>query len=88
MSALVEGRKEVLVAQLCPTLCNKLSLTLCDSMDSSLPGSSVHGILQARNTGVGCYSLLQGILPTQGLNPGLLRCRQILYHLSHQGSLQ
>ena len=37
-------------------------------------------------TGVGCHFLLQGILLTQGLNPGLLHCRQILYHLSHQGS--
>ena len=34
----------------------------------------------------GCHSLLQGIFPTQGSNPGLLHCRQILYHLSHQGS--
>ena len=34
----------------------------------------------------GCYFLLQGILPTQGLNPGLLYCRQLLNHLSHQGS--
>ena len=33
-----------------------------------------------------CHSLLQGIFPTQGLNLGLLHCRQILYHLSHQGS--
>ena len=34
----------------------------------------------------GCdLSLLQGIFPTQGSNPGLLHCRQILYHLSHQG---
>ena len=32
------------------------------------------------------YILLQGIFPTQGLNPDLLHCRQILYHLSHQGS--
>ena len=39
-----------------------------------------------KNTGVGCHALLQGIFPTQGLNPGLLHCRQILYHLSHQGS--
>ena len=38
------------------------------------------------NTGVGCHSLLQGIFPTQGSNLGLLHCRQILYHLSHQGS--
>ena len=39
-----------------------------------------------QNTGVGSLSLLQGILPTQGSNPGLLHCRQILYQLSHQGS--
>ena len=39
-----------------------------------------------QNTGVGSPSLLQGIFPTQGSNPGLLNCRQILYHLSHQGS--
>ena len=39
-----------------------------------------------KNTGVGSQSLLQGIFPTQGLNPGLPQCRQILYHLSHQGS--
>ena len=39
-----------------------------------------------KNTGVGSHSLLQGIFPTQGWNPGLLHCRQILYCLSHQGS--
>ena len=39
-----------------------------------------------KNTGVGCHSLLQGIFPIQVSNPGLLHCRQILYHLSHQGS--
>ena len=39
-----------------------------------------------QDTGVGCRSLLQGIFPTQGLKPGLLHCRQSLYHLSHQGS--
>ena len=39
-----------------------------------------------QNTGVGSLSLLQGIFPTQGLNPGLPYCRQILYQLSHQGS--
>ena len=38
-----------------------------------------------KNSRVGCHSLHQGILPTQGLNPGLPQCRQILYHLSHQG---
>ena len=41
----------------------------------------------AMNPGVGCHALLQGIFPTQGLNPHLLNCRWILYHLSHQGSL-
>ena len=39
-----------------------------------------------KNTRMGSHSLLQGIFPTQGWNPGLLPCRQILYHLSHQGS--
>ena len=46
----------------------------------------VHGILQARNTGVGSLPLLQGIFPTQRLNPGLSHCRHILYQLSHKGS--
>ena len=41
-----------------------------------------------QSTGVGCYSLLQGIFPTQGSNPGLLHCRWILYQLSHPGSPQ
>ena len=39
-----------------------------------------------QNTGVGSLSLLQGIFPTQGLNPGLVHCGQILYQLSHKGS--
>ena len=39
-----------------------------------------------QNTGVGSCFLLQGIVPTQGLNLGLLHCRQTLYCLSHQGS--
>ena len=39
-----------------------------------------------KDTGVGCLFLLQGIFLTQGSNPGLLYCRQILYHLNHQGS--
>ena len=48
---------EVSVTQLCPTL--------CDPMDCSLPGSSVHGDSLGKNTGVGCHSLPQGIFPTQ-----------------------
>ena len=41
-----------------------------------------------KNTGVGYHSLLHVIFPAQGLNPGLLHCRWVLYHLSHQGSPQ
>ena len=47
---------------------------------------TVHGILQARKTGVGNLSLLWRIFPTQGSNPGLLHYRQILDQLSHKGS--
>jgi len=67
-----------LVAQLC--------LTLSDPVDYSLPGFSVHGDSPGKNTGVGCHALLQGIFQAQGSNPGLLYCRQILYHISHQES--
>ena len=49
------------------------------------PWIVVRGIFQA-NTGVGSPSLLQGIFPTQGSNPGLQHCRRILYQLSHRGS--
>ena len=45
---------------------------------------TIHAILQ--NTGIGSLSLLQGIFPTQGSNPGLLHCRWILYQLCHMGS--
>ena len=38
-----------------------------------------------KNPGMSRHSLFQGICPSQGSNPGLLHCRQILYHLSHQG---
>ena len=64
-----------LIAQLC--------LTLCDPMNYSPPGSPVHGDSPGKNTRVDCHALLQGIFPTQGLNPGLPHCRQILYCLSH-----
>ena len=68
----------VLVSQPCPTLCNPMDCSparlLC-LLNS--PGE---------NSGVGSHSPLQGIFLTQGLNLSLLHCRQILYHLSHQGS--
>ena len=66
-----------LVAQSCPTL--------CDPVDCSPPGSSGYRDSPGKNTGVGCHAPLQGLFPTQGSNPGLLHCRQILYQLSHQG---
>ena len=46
----------------------------------------VQGNSPGKNTGVSYHALLQGIFPTQGLNPGLLHCRRILYQLSHQGT--
>ena len=48
-------------------------LTLCNPMDCSQPDSSVHGIFQGWNTGVGCHFLLQGIFLIQGSNPYLLQ---------------
>ena len=56
-------------------------------MDCSLPASSVRGDSLGKNTGVGCQFLLQGIFPTQESNLGLLHCRQVLYQLSCEGSL-
>ena len=67
-----------LVTKSCPTL--------CDHMDCSPPGSSVHGIFSGNNTGVDCHFLLRGIFPAQESNPGLLHYRQILYRLSYEGS--
>ena len=61
-------------------------LTLCNPMGCSPPGSSVLGDSLGKNTGVGCHAFLRGIFPTQGSNPGLPHCRQILYCLSHPGS--
>ena len=54
------------------------------SMEFSRPEYWSTGVLQ--NTGVGSLSLLQGIFPTQGSNPGFPHCRRILHQLSHKGS--
>ena len=68
-------------------------LTLCDPMDYSPPGSSVHGILQSRILEWVAIpfsrrqgEIAQSCLTLCELNWGLLHCRQMLYHLSHQGS--
>ena len=69
-------------------LCAPLCLILCNPMDCSPPGSSVHGIFQARIL-QWVAIFLQGTFSTQGLNPYLLcllHCKRILYHLSHQES--
>ena len=59
----------------------QLCWTLYDPMDCT-----VHGILQARILEWVALPFSQGLFPTQGSNPGLLHCRQILYQLSHKGS--
>ena len=74
----VEWVLKVKVTPSCPTL--------CDSMDRSLPGSSVCGILQARILERVAISLSRGIFLTQESNPGLPHCRQILHGLSQNGS--
>ena len=83
---LTETEGRMVVARGLKVKVAQLRQTLCDSMVCSPPGSSVHGILQARILGVGCHSLLQGIFPTQRSNPGLSHCRRVLYCLSQQGS--
>ena len=54
-----------------PCLVAQLCLTLCDPVDYSLPGSSVHWDSPRKNTRLGCHFLLQGIFPTQRLKPDL-----------------
>ena len=58
-------------------------LSLCDPMDGSLPGSSVHGILQARVLD-GLPFSSPGDLPNPGIEPGSPARRQIIYHLNQQ----
>ena len=65
------SERKLKVTQLCLTLCNPMDYTYS-------PWNSL-----GQNTGVGSLSLLQGIFPTQGSNPGLLHCRWI-YHLSYR----
>ena len=62
------------VAQSGPTLCNPVDTRLLCPWD-----------FLGKSTEVGYHFLFQGIFPTQGSNPGLPYCRQMVYHLSHQG---
>ena len=66
-------------------LVTQLCLTLCDPMDCSLSGSTIHGIILPRILEWVAIPFSR-IFLTQGLNLGLLYCRQILYQLSLQGS--
>ena len=61
---------------------------ICSVVSDSLQPHGLYSpwISQGQNTGVGSLSLLQGIFPTQGPNPGLLHCRRILYQLNHKGN--
>ena len=63
------------VTQSCPTLCDPMDIRFLHPWD-----------FLGKSTGVGCHFLLWRFFPTQGLNPGLQHCRQMLYRLSHQGS--
>ena len=89
------------VAQSCPTLSNPMDCSLPGSsvhgifqarvlewvaIALRLHGRYIRWNSPGQNTGVGDLSLLRGIFPTQGSNPGLPHCRQILYQLSHKGS--
>jgi len=76
----VFGHVVMLVAQSCPAL--------RDPMDCSPPGSSVHEIFQIRIWEWVAIPFSRRIFPTQGSDPSLPHCRQILYRVSHQGSPQ
>ena len=69
----------------CVCLVVQSCLTLCDSMDCSLPGSSVHGDFPGKNTGVGFHALLQGFVPNPGIEPGSPTLQVDSLYLSHQG---
>ena len=71
----------------CTCKCAQSRPTLCDPMDHS-PPAPLSMRSTGKNTGAGCHLLLQGIFLTQGSNPGLLHCRQTLYHLSYPGGPQ
>ena len=62
----------------CALMLSHSAVFLCDPVDCSPPGSSVHGIFPGKHIGVRCHSLLQGIFLTQRSNLSLLHCRQIL----------
>ena len=71
--------------------CLCVCVCVCESHSVMSNSLRPHGLYSpwtspGQNSGVGRLSLLQGIFPTQGSNPGLLHCSRILYQMSHQGS--
>ena len=91
-------RHNELVEGKCPSTCGEQCETGSETRSVVSDSWRPHGLLPCipmefspwnspgQNTGVGSRPLLQGFFPTQGSNPGLLHCRQVLYQLSYQGS--
>ena len=94
-----EGSIQLPCVFVCTCVCVCVCVCVCMCVSSSVmsdslwprglcpPDSLVHGILQARILEWVCHFLLEGIFLVQGSNLGLLNCRQILYHLSHQEAM-
>ena len=89
-------RKFVTTSTFSPLICHEVagsddSILVSESCSVVSDSLWLHGLYSPRNspgqnTGVGSLPLLQGIFPTQGLNSGLLHCRQIIYQLGHKWS--
>ena len=77
-----QGSRILLFNMCVYVLFTQFSLTLHDPAGLLCPWNS-----PGKCIGGGCHSFLQGIFLSQGLNACFLHCMQILYHLSHQGSL-
>ena len=82
--------KKYIKAVYCHPACLTYMLNESESHSAVYDSLQTHGLSPrnspGKNTGVGSLSLLQGIFPTQGSNPGLPHCRQILYQLNHKRS--
>ena len=78
MKDLIKNKKPLIFIEACESESHSV---MSDSLQPYSPWNS-----PGQNTGVGSCSLLQGIFPTEGVNPSLPHCRWILYQLSHQGS--
>ena len=67
--------------------CNKLHSTICIVLSEFVSWNAwLHEDFPGKNSGMGCHFFLQGIILTQGWNPGFLHCSWIFCQLNHQGS--